>query len=292
MNLGSLEEARAAEIFATTLHDTWGVGYSTPAGGTGILIFLSINDRVMYISRGGAIAPILTDSRTDRIIETVKPALREAQYGPALEQVIALLSNYLEQGRPQGWEYWRDEVLLPYGTPFGMALVFGTVAWIAMKRERDQQRAYAAVSSQLSQLDRAQAQALQGQYQATSCPICLEDFVTIETMICQPVTSLSPSNETQEEVLDVMGSGTGSETTTTPCSTRTQMEKRLVGADGQPLKLLRCGHVFDESCWAEWVSSGTGVSHSRNLRNKSFVSENSHWVVGLLLLLFAFKHRM
>ena len=30
------------------------------------------------------------------------------------------------------------------------------------------------------------------------------------------------------------------------------------GSDGKPLKLLRCGHVFDESCWLDWVQSGNG----------------------------------
>ncbi|KAG7374444.1 TPM domain containing protein [Nitzschia inconspicua] len=32
-----------------------------------------------------------------------------------------------------------------------------------------------------------------------------------------------------------------------------------IGSDGQPIKLLRCGHIFDESCWSEWVSSGRGA---------------------------------
>jgi uncharacterized membrane protein YgcG len=30
------------------------------------------------------------------------------------------------------------------------------------------------------------------------------------------------------------------------------------GSDDLPLKLLRCGHVFDETCWAQWVKSGQG----------------------------------
>lgn len=30
------------------------------------------------------------------------------------------------------------------------------------------------------------------------------------------------------------------------------------GSDGLPVKLLRCGHVFDETCWNEWVSNGQG----------------------------------
>lgn len=27
------------------------------------------------------------------------------------------------------------------------------------------------------------------------------------------------------------------------------------GSDGRPLTLLRCGHVFDSTCWTEWVKS-------------------------------------
>lgn len=30
------------------------------------------------------------------------------------------------------------------------------------------------------------------------------------------------------------------------------------GSDGLPLKLLRCGHCFDETCWNEWVNTGRG----------------------------------
>jgi uncharacterized membrane protein YgcG len=30
------------------------------------------------------------------------------------------------------------------------------------------------------------------------------------------------------------------------------------GSDGLPLKLLRCGHVYDETCWKEWINSGQG----------------------------------
>ena len=31
------------------------------------------------------------------------------------------------------------------------------------------------------------------------------------------------------------------------------------GSDGKPLRLLRCGHAFDETCWSEWVASGRGA---------------------------------
>ena len=32
----------------------------------------------------------------------------------------------------------------------------------------------------------------------------------------------------------------------------------LVGTDGHPIRMLRCGHIFDETCWRMWVDSGSG----------------------------------
>lgn len=32
----------------------------------------------------------------------------------------------------------------------------------------------------------------------------------------------------------------------------------LIGTDDKPIKLLRCGHIYDMSCWRMWVDSGQG----------------------------------
>ena len=32
----------------------------------------------------------------------------------------------------------------------------------------------------------------------------------------------------------------------------------LIGNDGQPIKMLRCGHIFDSTCWKTWADSGQG----------------------------------
>ena len=32
----------------------------------------------------------------------------------------------------------------------------------------------------------------------------------------------------------------------------------LLGTDDKPIKLLRCGHIFDMTCWQMWVDSGQG----------------------------------
>ena len=91
------------------------------------------------------------------------------------------------------------------------ASVIGVGILQERKRKREQQ-IYAKVAVQLSELDRAKAEALRGSYQRTTrCPICFEEF-----------------------------------------------SSNVLGSDGRPIQLLRCGHVFDKSCYEEWISSGYG----------------------------------
>jgi uncharacterized membrane protein YgcG len=202
-------EEKAAQAFATHLHDTWGVGHKTSIGGTGALIFLSTHDRVIYISRGGALDNLLTGSRIDRIILGLRPTLKQGRYGDALLGSIENMAHFLKQGEPTFWEEFWD--FLPNLVPFFIAGFFALFFALGIRKQNEERRTYAQVSSQLSQLDRSQAEARQGQYCATSCPICLEDFAST-----------------------------------------------TVGSDELPIKLLRCGHVFDETCWSEWVNSGQG----------------------------------
>jgi len=69
-------------------------------------------------------------------------------------------------------------------------------------------------------MDMRRAQSLQGHYQTSSCPICLEDF------------QIRPDGS-------------------------------RIGSDGRPVKLLRCGHVMDEMCLANWVNSGHGAHYDK-----------------------------
>ena len=209
-------EEKAAEAFAVHLHNLWGVGSTTECGGTGILVFVSILDRAFYISKGKALESLLTNKRIDRIMDTVKPELRDEDYARALLMLVDELDKYLTMGPPSQQELRNDmlENLIPLSL---FALIVGIMGFKG-RRDHLQARTYAQVQTQLSQLDRDRAEALQGRYQCTSCPICLENF--------QP-----PPEE-------------GSAPTK--------------GSDGLPLKLLRCGHVFDDTCWSEWVSLGTG----------------------------------
>jgi uncharacterized membrane protein YgcG len=211
----SVEEA-ATEHFAIQLHNLWGVGKVEECGSTGILALLSIRDRAFYLSRGNAMEPILTDTRLDRMLDKIRPILREQQYGEAVLSIVEQVHHYLELGPPSSNELRNDmlEKLIPLSF---LLLVMG---FFTFKNHRDRQeaRVYARVQSQLTQLDRDRALALQGTYQCTSCPICLESF---------------------EPPIDASNVHT-------------------MGSDKLPLKLLRCGHVFDETCWNDWVCRGAG----------------------------------
>jgi uncharacterized membrane protein YgcG len=101
-------ESLAAETFGQSIHDNWGVGLDRPqcGGGTGVLIFISRQDRAVYISRGGALNKILTNDRLQsNIIEQVmKPLLRQGQFAQASIQAMNEMIHYLESGPPSFWE--------------------------------------------------------------------------------------------------------------------------------------------------------------------------------------------
>jgi uncharacterized membrane protein YgcG len=206
-------QEKGARVFGQYLHNQWGVGMETPCGGTGVLIFLSIEDRAIYISRGSALESVLTDRRLDRTIESMKVLLQKQRYGEAVVKALRNMEFLLQLGQPLFRERVHDWIVAN-SDMFALAFIVGFFSLCIWRDERAK-RNYAQVASHLDELDRARAEALQGRFLAVSCPICLECF--------QP---------------------------------RVEGINSQKGSDGLPLKLLRCGHVFDETCWAAWVSSG------------------------------------
>jgi uncharacterized membrane protein YgcG len=211
---GSHQQEHAAETFARYVHDRWGVGVETECGGAGVLLFLSIEDRTIYISRGAALERVLTDRRLDAIMDNMKELLRSGEYDNAILQALKDIERYARQGPPAFWEKYVD--LLFFGIIF-LYFLATTLRrmWVNSRMHRD----YAHVRSQLNEIDRAKAEALQGKYKCTSCPICLEEF---------------QKPEGEDDLV-------------------------TTGSDGEPIKLLRCGHCMDETCWADWVSNGRGT---------------------------------
>lgn len=84
-----------AEIFATTLHNRWGVGNVICGKSTGVLLFVSILDRAMFISTSNGVEPILTRTRLESIMEQkMKSYLKERKYAEALEEYIRTVEEY------------------------------------------------------------------------------------------------------------------------------------------------------------------------------------------------------
>jgi uncharacterized membrane protein YgcG len=262
--LARAREKLAAE-FAQTVHNAWGVGNRVlcssdqePAegAGTGVLLFLSELDRVVHISRGDSVAAYLTNRRLDRTIDRMKPFLRQGQYGYAIVGAIRDIDHFFMQGPPGTWEKAND-FLLDYGGVVVMLILFFFLIRSVKKQERER-REYAKVTRHLSELDRARAEALQGEYRTESCPICLELFQApvVSATRCSLANEQTTGSEQVQEILSnesseiVAGSNK-------PIDPAPAVSQRL-GSDGAPLKLLRCGHVFDESCWEQWIQSGRG----------------------------------
>eukprot|EP00978_Attheya_sp_CCMP212_P036778 scaffold169333_cov52-Attheya_sp.AAC.3 len=230
----------AAKKFAIGVHDKWGVG-SSECGGSGILLFLAVNDRSIFISTGAGVKKVLTRSRLNKVIANMKPYLRSGSYQLAILRSFEDMGELMTQGPPSGIErlkeFFMDTIM--FWLIGGICGIVG----LANARQRQAEREFAEVQSRLNRLDQDRALALQGRYQCKSCPICLENFL--------PQGEDSTIGIGQEQV----------SLTRHACSNRLAGSSNstiTLGSDGLPIKLLRCGHVFDETCWLKWVSHGSG----------------------------------
>lgn len=126
-------------------------------------------------------------------------------------------------------------------------------------------------------------------FKCSYCPICLEPFQSVKVSIMRQKKKNNTNNRMMkrnegregesEPLLQTSASSPYqylctpvTQTTTTLIDNpnndikeeekeETPLQKKcsiLVGSDGVPIKLLRCGHVFDYECWRCWVSFGQG----------------------------------
>ena len=267
----------AAQLFAHDLHDVWW----NEDGSHGILIFLSIQDRVCFISTGSALGYILPWWRLDHVVSAMKPALREREYGKAVLHAIEHLSELLVAGPPSLADRLHD-----FCARFGVVILFATFtfffgAW-GEYRDRRKRFQFAEDRSKLKGVDREKASLLQQGYKTRQCPICLESFTSDKAALLDREDSpvKQADRESERTVVDDEGEDDGGDT---ECGLLSKSKSKnssyqsfiglvskkgenetdsygipLLGADGKRIKLLRCGHIFCESCWKSWVHSGCG----------------------------------
>ncbi|KAG2431742.1 hypothetical protein HXX76_009238 [Chlamydomonas incerta] len=170
------DPAEYAETFARSLHDRWGVGSSEC--NNGVVFFLSLNDRQLYISTGAGAKHALSFDVLGDIIADIRPVLREGRFGDAVERGVvniglALAGRPVAPGadaKPWGWD---DALGLGI-----FASIVGGLIYFSSRSARRQQRRYSDCKSKLDKLKRDQAALRANSYNPTSCPVCLEDFAT------------------------------------------------------------------------------------------------------------------
>lgn len=210
----------------------------------GILIFLSVQDHVCFIQTGQGLYSLLPWWRLDHVVSDMKPALAVHEYGSALLTAVDRLESMIRDGPPT----FRDRIH-DFMTRFGVMILFSifTLVFGVLGEYRDRQKRfeYAEERSKLLDTDREKASLLQHEYHTEHCPICLESF------------SYGSSHEDPKYGIP------------------------RLGADGQKIKLLRCGHIFCETCWKAWVHSGCGnpckcpVCREDCGRKKTTISQSS-----------------
>mmetsp|Transcript_5069 Transcript_5069/g.6870 ORF Transcript_5069/g.6870 Transcript_5069/m.6870 type:complete len:537 (-) Transcript_5069:913-2523(-) len=226
--------SEAAQYFATVLRQNWRVGvtyteskiaidknYST-CGSAGVLIFISEDDRVCYVSASDTVQRVLTDWRIQDSINDAKPFLRRGEYVWSIQQMLGDFENYIIVGKPTLEEKWYD-----YSKRYGFISLlsismFCFGLWTEAS-ERYYKRQRFDDRSKMNEEETAQARFLQREFGTFSCPICL----------CPYQQPTSPTENGEPAI-------------------------PTIGSDGKPLKLLRCGHSFDVSCWKNWIESGKG----------------------------------
>jgi hypothetical protein len=142
--------------------------------------------------------------------------------------------------------------------------VFSLFAQWGEYRDRRKRWQYAEQRSRLTWVERQKAQQLQKDFRTRCCPICLENFDYGNGGIDGTLTGWSPYDDDvgKEEGAassDGLVNDADSVTSLEPgCVRKSAVDEYGIprrGADGRRIKLLRCGHIFCETCWKCWVHS-------------------------------------
>ena len=178
----------AAQFFASILHNQWfkdknDTGELSKSadcdkesqGVNGILIFLSIEDRVCFISSGDNISSILPWWRLERVVTGMRENLKRRNYSEAIVGAIQEISDMLNKP-PTVTEKLKD-FLSRFGLVFLFSVSTFALAVYGEIRERQRRYEFAEINTRLTEVEEEKARMLQQMYKTDCCPICLEDFV-------------------------------------------------------------------------------------------------------------------
>jgi hypothetical protein len=156
-----------AKRYAESLHTTWGVG--DEMNENGVVLFLAIDDRAVYISTGKGVKDKLTDLIVLNIIEHMRPFLKKGNYGEAIESAVVEM-DLVMQNKSIGPSFFEK-----YGAffiVFGIFGVFGLYIMYEKREEENLKQGKLALEKLMNEVKNAD----DNKFQFDSCPICLEEF--------------------------------------------------------------------------------------------------------------------
>ena len=178
----------AAQYFARYIHDTWskhlsqeqkasdnGDASSTPTNI--VLIFISTQDRICYISSGARVASILPWWRLEHVVENMKQDLRKGNTGSALNIAIEDLTGLLLQGPPTLKDRVDD-----FFQRFGVVMLFTAFTFVFATwgecRDRRKRLFFVERRSRMTAAEKEKARLLQKEFRSkmVSCQFILELF--------------------------------------------------------------------------------------------------------------------
>jgi uncharacterized membrane protein YgcG len=182
---------RHAEYYANTLLQNWGVGDSSLQNG--VLIFLSVIDRVIYISLGTEIQAKLSSADVDRVVNHVAPLLKSDEYGSALERAIIEINLIITRGitpltvhqKERDGRLYMARVL----GPWLLCIIFAVlVVWIFVNNKQDLQikKSRDDLRALLIELSLPDLRTKVGQdldFFSASCPVCCELYLPTKLRI-------------------------------------------------------------------------------------------------------------
>jgi len=253
-----------AETTASLILNEGGyLGEITKCGSSGILLYFAIHDYVGYknghittmaIARGGALEFVLPDTVLHKISNDVDPYFEHDQYEAAIMHAIKKLNDSIQES-----EAAQEDVLqwvMPLCVCFSVLMTCLRVLLIRLLSSNGRPIVFRHGLLQRirrrKNVERLLQQVRQNQsmgnllanggnhYMTAKCPICLESFQS------SFVAAESTNSDRHQEA---------SETTPLLLGDDSDVQYTRKGSDGKPILVLPCGHNFDLTCIARWIST-------------------------------------
>lgn len=113
-------EGKTSRDYADDFYDTNGYGYGDNYDGA--LFLIDMDNRQLWISTSGLAARYLTDSRIERLNDTIAPYLTKANYYEGCNVFINGIENYFKSGIPSNSHLTFEDGKKPFTNSYGNPL--------------------------------------------------------------------------------------------------------------------------------------------------------------------------